>query len=141
VRPLSNPDHSLSVNWTTSPNSGGSPGQAEEGIPENPNDDEDSDGLSNLAEYFFGTNPRISDANPVSMKSHSEGLTLTFDRDPQASGVSWSLESSDDLKTWTTLDPDLPEPTPGSNGLVNEAIEMTPSEGLTFYRIRIVPAP
>ena len=141
VTPLSNPDHSLSVNWTTSRNSGGSPGQAEEGSPENPNDDKDSDGLSNLAEYFFGTNPRISDANPVSMKSHSEGLTLTFDRDPQASGVSWSLESSDDLKTWTTLDPDLPEPTPGSNGLVNEAIEMTPSEGLKFYRIRIVPAP
>ena len=141
VTPLSNPDHSLSANWTASRNVGGSPGLAEEGIPTNPDGDEDNDGLSNLAEYFFGTNPMIANANPVSMQSELNGLTLTFNRDPQATGVSWQLESSEDLENWTTLNPDLPEPTPAANGLLNEAIGITPSERLEFYRIRIIPTP
>jgi hypothetical protein len=55
--------------------------------------------------------------------------------------VSWQLESSDDLENWTTLNPDLPEPTPAANGLLNEAIGITPSARLEFYRIRIIPTP
>ena len=141
ITPLSDPDHALSSNWTASRNSAGSPGEAEKGIPENPDEDNDKDGLTNLAEYFFGTNPMVVDVNPVSIGSGPNGLTLTFDRDPQATVVDWELQSSDDLKNWTSIDPDPLEPTPAVNGLQSEMIEITLSESLKFYRIRIMPSP
>lgn len=141
ITPLSDPDHALSSNWTASRNSAGSPGEAEKGIPENPDEDNDKDGLTNLAEYFFGTNPMVVDVNPVSIGSGPNGLTLTFDRDPQATVVDWELQSSDDLKNWTSIDSDPLEPTPAVNGLQSEMIEITLSESLKFYRIRIMPSP
>lgn len=61
-----------------------------------PDDDFDSDGISNLVEYALGKNPKVSDLPPGTF----DGSTLTFTKgtDALANGdVTYAIEESDDL--------------------------------------------
>jgi len=72
-----------------------------------PTADPDATGLSNLARYAFGLPARGRVANPVTPGTTTVGtdtfLTLTFPRRATADGLTYTLEASTDLATWTAV--------------------------------------
>jgi hypothetical protein len=140
VDPLSNPNHGLPTSWKASDISGGNPGLPDVLYPSDPNGDDDEDGLTNLAEYFFGTNPALASENPVSVSTSGNSLSLNFTRNPFANGVTWQIQSSDDLATWSNTNLTGSSVTVTGNGL-QESLSITPDEVRRFYRVRIVSAP
>jgi len=62
--------------------------------------DPDGDGVENLREYFHGTDPLHSD-DPVVFDPRSG--QLTFNRNPDASGLAYAIFCSSDLVTWNAL--------------------------------------
>jgi hypothetical protein len=71
--------------------------------------DTDGDGLSDLLEYAFVTDPGISNGNPFRVIGTNAGiLTLEFPWNWQASGLTWQLRHGDDLsniRNWPVVDP------------------------------------
>ncbi len=68
--------------------------------------DDDKDGVSNLVEYVFGTNPLsgASGAGALPVVGISGGaLRMNFGVSPTATGVTVRGQTSEDLKTWTDL--------------------------------------
>jgi hypothetical protein len=62
-----------------------------------PNDDPDSDGIDNLVEYaILGGDPTRSTVSPAIIS----GTLVTFNKNPDAAGISYALEKSGDLATW-----------------------------------------
>ncbi len=61
--------------------------------------DPDSDGLSNLIEYAFNTNPLASDTLPITY--HSAPLAITYHRRISPSGLTYHNEASVDLINWS----------------------------------------
>ena len=120
IDPLSNPDHTLGVNWRSSAASGGTPGvndaydyaawAAANGVADTlGSGDDDGDGLANLLEYFFGTSPtQYSGVPTTSVQTISvlgvpaEYLTIVFTRRIANDEVAFAVESSTDLALpWT----------------------------------------
>jgi hypothetical protein len=69
-------------------------------------EDGDGDGVTNLAEYAFGGDPRAPDAAAVLPKIDISGghLRITFTRDPAHTDIaSIIVQASNDLVTWTDL--------------------------------------
>ena len=64
--------------------------------------DPDSDGLTNLAEYALGTDPKVRTPQPTPTLDAS-GLTLTFTRPKALPDVTYSAVSSENLPTWSPL--------------------------------------
>ena len=120
IDPASNPDHSLGVNWRASANVGGTPGvndaydfaawAAANGTTDPlGSGDDDGDGLANLLEYFFGSNP-TQNTPPLSPGLQivtvngvpGEYLTLTFTRTIANDEVAFVVESNTDFsQPWT----------------------------------------
>jgi hypothetical protein len=71
-------------------------------------DDSDGDGIPNGTEYFFGETTPGPTLNPL---PDANGLII-WPRDPNATGVSFRIESSSDLANWTddTAAADLSNP-------------------------------
>ena len=68
--------------------------------------DDDKDGVTNLLEYVFGTNPVSGASGPGSLPvvAVSGGaLRMSFAVSPTATGVTVRGQTSEDLKTWTDL--------------------------------------
>jgi len=61
--------------------------------------DPDSDGLPNLIEYAFNTNPLASDTLPVTY--HSAPLAITYHRRISPAGITYHNEASVDLTNWS----------------------------------------
>ena len=92
-------------------NIGGSPGQADgEGFIGNPEADQDGDGLNAFLEYAFGTNDsdsksgvwpsiRLDDLN-VNNES-VQYLVFEFQKNTNARGISYQIQASEDLGTWS----------------------------------------
>ena len=117
IDPLSNPDHKLGFNWRASAASGGSPGvndaydyaawAAANSITDPLGSaDDDGDGLANLLEYFFGSNPAAFTAQPATALQTvtvtgvpAEYLTITFTRKIANDEVAFTVESTADLTT------------------------------------------
>ena len=141
VDPLSNPNHGVPTSWKASDQAGGNPGYPDVLYPADPNGDDDEDGLTNLAEYFFGTDPASTNTNPVSISSPGSALSLTFTRNAFPVGVTWEIQNSDDLITWSNVNLTQSPITIAGSGRVRESLSITPDGSHKFYRVRIVPAP
>ncbi len=61
--------------------------------------DPDGDSHSNLTEYALGTHPRQFTPQPVPTRNQ-DGLSFTFTRPENLPGISYEVESSEDLRTW-----------------------------------------
>ncbi len=74
-----------------------------------PQGDLDGDGITNQIEYAYGFSPLAFDsatqfsasAGPVS--SGNRSFTTTFRRDTSATDLTYRLQISDDLTSWTTI--------------------------------------
>ncbi|MFT6240546.1 MAG: hypothetical protein ACJAQT_002636 [Akkermansiaceae bacterium] len=137
--PLANPNHSLATSWMASSIAGGTPGLPDMSSPINPDGDADSDNLNNLAEYFFGTDPTSPNRNPVTLVNNANTLSLSFARNAFTVGVTWEIESSRDLETWTSAPTTRNPATVINNGQIQESLAVPPSETRKFYRVRILP--
>ena len=110
---ISNPS-----NWSQSRTFGGSPGEAEVAtipygewaainlVEEGPEGDDDSDGVSNYLEYYFGSDPKLYADAPfaganVQRLGEDNYLTISFPRNTLAD-ASVEVEFSLDLRTWTS---------------------------------------
>ena len=118
---------------------GGTPGLPDMSSPINPDGDADSDNLNNLAEYFFGTDPTSPNRNPVTLVNNANTLSLSFARNAFPVGVTWEIESSRDLETWTSAPTTRHPATVINNGQIQESLAVPPSETRKFYRLRILP--
>ncbi len=77
-----------------------------------PSADPDADGLTNLIEYAFDTNPREADADsPVSLSETFPPLEIAFTR--IRSELEYTVQGSSDLGVWTTIITN-PEPLGGT---------------------------
>ena len=102
--PLDDPDHGLAASWKPSYQTGGNPGSGDAPpLPENPSEDLDGDSLDALAEFFFGTSDDIRNVSPVTFTYTPEGYLFTFPRISFPVGLSWTIQTSDDLDTWQTV--------------------------------------
>jgi hypothetical protein len=115
------------------------------------NFDYDFDGLPNLVEYLFGLNPTVFDSEGAltAFVTDVEGvdyLSLTFDRDLGATGVSLTVRATSDLginfSSWDIIDPDGANQV--SSGTVGDVETITvrdnvPISGATrrFMRIEV----
>lgn len=78
--------------------------------------DYDSDGLSNLAEFFFATDPLTPDTLPVSVSASSLQLSIDFRQRKNADGLSFAILTTSALnESWQS--PNIqPEVVDDSNG-------------------------
>ena len=89
--------------------------------------DLDGDGLRNLAEYAFAYNPVVANAPGagVQVSATQSGsnttFTITFRRDPRATDLTYNLQTSSDLKTWSTIVQSVAGAAPTGAALVSDA--------------------
>ena len=112
VDPDNNPDHSYPNSWTASANIGGSPGRGDgEGFNGNPSEDQDGDGLNAFLEYAFGTSdsdtkskafPSIKIDSLSINNELAEYLVFEFQKNANAGGINYQIQTSNDLKTWSS---------------------------------------
>ena len=111
-------DPAQADNWSAHLLSGGAPGYPDDIITsgylawKNANNidadlgDADGDGILNLAEYSFGTNPRSGDSFPMPSTSAmtldgQRYLTITYQVNLNADDMRIDVQSSSDLRNWT----------------------------------------
>jgi hypothetical protein len=113
-----------------------------EPVPSNVSD-EDGDGLPDLLEYALGTDPNFANASPFRMVgANPDGtVTLEFQWNPEATGVSWQIHHGSDL----TNVADWPAISPGTISTVREGnidrITVKPSRATTvrgFYVLKVL---
>jgi hypothetical protein len=69
-----------------------------------PNDDFDFDGIPNLAEFALGLNPLVADNSGLPGLTFSGNFaTLTFPKNILLQGLTYTVQSSPDLVTWSNL--------------------------------------
>ncbi|MCW1925047.1 autotransporter-associated beta strand repeat-containing protein [Luteolibacter arcticus] len=69
-----------------------------------PGDDADKDGLTNLMEYALGTNPLAHNAGPAvdfETIASTKHLRITVNKNPQATNLSYSVETCGALNDWS----------------------------------------
>ena len=120
IAPETNPDHADAGNWRAGEVFGGTPGTGESagtgfeqwaavnGVSGGLGDDEDGDGISNIFAYLFGASPTVSPPHPeVDLRALEIGgkiddyLTLTYQENINAIGLSLRVEISTNLLTWS----------------------------------------
>lgn len=90
------------------------------------NQDTDGDGLVDLLEYAFAHVPTISDTPtpPTSLSVAAGRLQITFQRDERAVDLTYEVQTSDNLSTWTTIAKSQGGgPVVGANGLTPDVTE------------------
>ncbi len=108
--------------------------------------DPDHDGIINLLEYAFNTNPNVPNANPISFALTNDHLTVAFKRThPAPADISYIPEVCTDLAAgaWNS-GPAYTAQTVTDNGDGTETVVVTDlapvgSTPMHFLRIRIVP--
>ncbi len=101
--------------------------------------DPDRAGVSNLQRYGFALPAHGSVASPVTPSTATSGgasyLTLTFPRRATADGLTYTLESSPDLVTWTAV-PDRTY-TAGSGSITAQDAVAIGTVSRRFLRLRV----
>lgn len=94
--------HGQAVNWRQGV-SGGSPGTADpsEQFSGDLSADNDNDGLTALFEHALGTSDSVPNESGFVVNFDGSQITFTFPRNALASDVSYTVEVSPDLQTWT----------------------------------------
>jgi autotransporter-associated beta strand protein len=97
-----------------------------------------NDGMANLLKYFMGLNPLKQAAAPMTCALDGQGnLVLYFRMSKNLTGVSYSIDQSSDLKTWTSTGlqgsvmADM-----GSYDTMDVAVPL-PSSGPLFLRLSV----
>ena len=113
VDPFSNPDHNNPLNWRSSVATDGAPGSTDSvAFTGEPDRDSDGDGLSAFMEYALGSSDEDSTQFApfhIGLESFqvgaelSEYLTIQIPTNLAAVGVTYQIETSQDLQTWTPL--------------------------------------
>ncbi|MCB1100632.1 MAG: lamin tail domain-containing protein [Verrucomicrobiae bacterium] len=114
--PMSNPDHSLPENWRASSTIGGTPGASDDGgggdngysawatansVVGGPTGDDDGDGVSNFLEFALLAPPHAPSQSFLPTGTVVDGFfTFSFRRNPAATSVNYTVESSPDLQAW-----------------------------------------
>ncbi|HEX8372341.1 MAG TPA: Ig-like domain-containing protein [Chthoniobacterales bacterium] len=98
--------------------------------------DIDGDGLSGRVEFALGTQANVPTRNGLPLVTQSSGadsgkLALTFT--PRQSSISYIVQASDDLKTWSDLA--MPEITVGTPMTIADANTTSPNR---YLRLKIV---
>ncbi len=121
-----------------------------------PDVDSDGDGTADALETFFGTDSKNPSLKPPSLavSASSGNLGISFKMaanlyDPAnpyvlTNGGTWTVQYSNDLKTWKDVPGINPVAGPASGGKVPVSVTMPVSEGSTgFLRLnaRLAPAP
>lgn len=65
--------------------------------------DPDHDGIANLLEYAFATNPNLANTNPFSGAFSGNQFQTHFPRNTSASDITYVLQTSSSLMTWNDL--------------------------------------
>jgi hypothetical protein len=112
IEPNSYPNHELASNWRSSSSVGGTPGHSDNvsyidwaanfGNPD-PNSDLDSDDKTALLEFANGTDPTVpttSKDTATALLDSSGALTVSFKRSLTSKGLSFIIETSNDLIVW-----------------------------------------
>jgi len=138
--PLDDPDHALPASWRPSASPSGSPGTGDvPPLPENPDEDLDGDGLTALAEFFFGTSDNTRNLSPVSLTTTPEGYLFSFPRVSFPVGLTWVIQTSDDMENWQTASG--PEAARDSeligSGRIQESAYLSPDQVKKFIRVKI----
>jgi len=121
--------------------------------------DFNGDGLVSLVEYAFAFSPLA--ANPpasglqvsVSPSGASTVVTVTFRRDPRATDLTYNLQTSSDMATWSTIVQSAAGVIPTGSGFVSEtdapgeapvkivtAMETLPAPARRFVRLQVLRA-
>ncbi len=88
--------------------------------------DLDGDGIVSLIEYAYGFSPLTANSQTAGLQASSEVMgtdtvfTFTFRRDPEASDLTYTLQSSGDLESWTDIVTSVAGADPTGSGYVGE---------------------
>lgn len=113
--------------------------------------DADGDGVPNLTEYLFGTNPRLADGIDPSrvslapMSGSSQWVGISFRRRSQDWYLNYSLEVSSNLVVWQpvgalVLDEDVVPLSPGVDLVTQYVLIPGVSANRQFYRLKATVA-
>ena len=119
-------------------------------------EDLDGDALGTLVEYALGYSPFAANPPAVSSVTSPDGalFDITFRRDPRASDLTYRLQTSPDLITWTTVVESIAGAVPTGAAFVSDseiapeapmrlvsAQEALPPGGRRFARLVVVRQP
>ena len=142
LAPESVPDHELPANWISSPPS---PGTSGSGFSGDPGADDDDDGLNAFLEYALGTDDQSASSgrNAVSAVILDNAAAFTYRQNSAATGVTFSIETSSDMKNWIDASGlNLVELSRVNNGDGSESVtvrlpETISAQGFRAFRLKV----
>ena len=100
--------------------------------------DADADGYSTLLEYFFGSDPKQSDAPGPQAGLDSGRMTLSFTRLAGATDTTFIVEGSNDLTVWSSAGITLQSTTPLSGGRERMVYRDSSVVPVRFGRVKVM---
>jgi hypothetical protein len=106
-------------------------------------DDPDGDGQRNLMEYFAGTHPGISNAQPIGFLRTGNILTFTYRRAKGITGVTGRVRWSPDLTnaSWSSAGVNESSEDMGDHDVVTATLEAPPGTRGIFMRLEATLSP
>ncbi len=102
--------------------------------------DPDNDGFANLIEFAFSSSPVAANGAPWTVARSGNFLTLDFSH-PANSGLTYSVEATNDLSgTWTTVHT-FPAFTTAANATYTDTVDLSTAGARRFLRLKITAAP